>query len=151
VRVLVIGDCHGGRALGLMSSLVRSFFFGGTIYSWACGSRTIPTLDSLAGSIAPGATVAVVFSYGELDVRMHCEKWCLANSEPCADGNRVDKVREEEPCAEQRCSATAASLAAAMVQSVRNSVSCLRCARVIPIVLAVPPASDEGSNPKVSP
>ena len=117
--ILSIGDCHGGRTLRLLSSAVESHFFGGSIYSWVSGQRELPPLRGLLRRRSGPRVVVAVFSYGEIDCRCHNAKW-------------ADDVEGQ--------------LAAPYVDKVRQYVSesCSRRLRVLPIVLAVPPATDEG-------
>lgn len=81
-RVLALGDCHGGRSLCLFSSLVRSLFYGGSIYSWAVNKkRSLPPLKEVLQKSdvtrfrnEPDAKLVVVFSYGEIDCRCHAQE-----------------------------------------------------------------------------
>ena len=79
-RILAIGDCHGGKALGLFSTLVRSHFEGGSMYSWVHGKRSLPPVESVlvkSDRRGPGVVV-IAFSYGEIDCRCHARTEALA-------------------------------------------------------------------------
>ena len=85
-RIICIGDCHT-RSSQLMSPLAKSFFYGGSIYSWACETtsgriRKVPPLASLLSRQdkdrilgGSGRSLLVIWSYGEIDVRMHSSLW----------------------------------------------------------------------------
>ena len=126
-RILAIGDCHGGKALGLFSTLVRSHFEGGSMYSWVHGKRSLPPVESVlvkSDRRGPGVVV-IAFSYGEIDCRCHARTEALAAPDALA---RAYVSRIE---------AYAADAAAALG------------ARVVAVALAVPPASDQGrDNPR---
>jgi len=121
-RILAVGDCHGGRTLCRLSSNVLSCFHGGSIYTWVTGKREIPALARLVGSVQRG-TYVVVFSYGEIDCRCHASKF-------------KDHVE---------------MLSMPYAATIRAYVDAFGAAshgvRVFPIVLAVPPATDQGYNP----
>jgi len=121
-RILAIGDCHGSRTLCRLSRKVLSCFHGGSIYSWVSGRRSIPSLSELAGPVH-ACTYVVVFSYGEIDCRCHAAKF-------------KDDV--------EMLSMPYAATIRAYVDSFVNAFD---GARVVPIVLAVPPATDQGYNP----
>ena len=126
-RILAIGDCHGGKALGLFSTLVRSHFEGGSMYSWVHGKRSLPPLESVlvkSDRRGPGVVV-VAFSYGEIDCR------CQARPEALAAPDALARAYVS------RIEAYAADAAATLG------------ARVVAVALAVPPASDQGrDNPR---
>lgn len=133
--VLVVGDCHGGRALALATGCVRTQFCGGTIFSWAVAKqRQLPNFTRLLRPPArrDGNTAAnsqqhklsfCVFSFGELDVRCHSDKWLGL------DGGTTGAAR----------------LASAYVEAAQRLVASVddRC---VAVLLAVPPPSSEGAN-----
>ena len=155
-RVLALGDCHGGRALSLFSALLRSRFYGGSAFSWAVGSRgaapmrQLPPLEQVLGRdarllrAAERGALVLVMSYGEIDVRCHAAKWC---------GEEAGAEAEAEAGAEVGGGASPDRLARAYVARVRQYVREYAAAapgnsavRVLPLLLAVPPASDQGHN-----
>lgn len=134
--VLVVGDCHGGRALALATGCLRTQFCGGTIFSWAVAQqRQLPDFTRLLRPPARrdgNSESAVsrqrklsfcVFSFGELDVRCHSAKWLGP------DGGATGAAR-------------LASAYAAAAQRYVASVD----DRCVAILLAVPPPSEEGAN-----
>ena len=133
-RVLVVGDCHGGRALALASNLVRSQFCGGTVFSWAVSQqRELPPLrpllrpparrDGLPVISRDSKLAFCVFSYGELDVRCHAAKWHRGTP------------------------GGARSLATSYVRAAQREVAAVD-AYCVAIILAVPPPSDQKDNPR---
>jgi hypothetical protein len=140
-KVLVVGDCHGGRALALAVGCLRSHFCGGTIHSWAVsGQRQLQGVEvrlrpparrdggSVSGGSQPGRKLSFcVFSFGEIDVRCHSAKWFCGS-----DGGAAGSER----------------LASAYVVAARRTVASAgdHC---VAVLLAVPPPSEEGcNNPK---
>ena len=134
--VLVVGDCHGGRALALATGCLRTQFCGGTIFSWAVAKqRHLPDFTRLLrpparrdGNDEPANNQQrklsfCVFSFGELDVRCHSDKWLGL------DGGATGAVR----------------LASAYVVAAQRLVASVddRC---VAVILAVPPPSSEGAN-----
>ena len=131
--IVVVGDCHGGRALQLMSPLVRPFFYGGTIHSLCVEARpekrrVLQPLSTLVGSIPGGSTLALIVSYGELDCRMHAGKWHIAE-----DRSGVEVL--------------ATSLVATTFSYAQEAADALKV-HIIPVFLAVPPPGNTGDNPK---
>eukprot|EP01046_Picozoa_sp_COSAG06_P011147 COSAG06_NODE_628_length_13649_cov_20.848930_12_plen_455_part_00 len=140
-KVLVVGDCHGGRALALAVGCLRSHFCGGTIHSWAVsGQRQLQGIEARlrpparreGGSVSSGSRPRrkfsfCVFSFGEIDVRCHSAKWFCGS-----DGGAAGSER----------------LASAYVVAARHTVATVgdHC---VAVLLAVPPPSEEGcNNPK---
>ena len=131
IEIMSVGDCHGGRTTRLLSSDVRVHFYGGCIFTWIHGGRHVPALMSLLPRRVPSApsprTIVVIFSYGEIDCRCHFAKW-----QDDDDG-----------------------LASPYVAKVRTYVdectSALGRYLVLPIVLAVPPATEQGDRSTVAP
>jgi len=129
-RILAIGDCHAGRTFSHLSGFVRSRFYGGSIYSWVNGSRSIPPLKDLIGmslSMLHGKRLVIIFSYGEIDVRCHSPKWRGKSAE----------------------------LALAYVRQVYSYLSefmehsTTKCFEILAILLAIPPPTDKKKhNPK---
>lgn len=108
----------------LFSAMTEVHFHGGCIYSWIAGKRHIPALSSIT-RCAQGCIV--VFSYGEIDCRCHANKFS----------------REVHGLAEPYARAVRTyveSYTAFLHKSQQE-------AQVVPIVLAVPPATDQGYNP----
>ncbi|KAH8044402.1 hypothetical protein JL722_14722 [Aureococcus anophagefferens] len=123
-RILAIGDCHGGKALGLFLTLVRSHFEGGSMYSWVHGKRSLPPVESVlvkSDRRGPGVVV-IAFSYGEIDCRCHARTEALAAPDALSGvTSRIEATPRARP----------------------------RSARVVAVALAVPPASDQGrDNPR---
>ena len=147
--ILIVGDCHGGRCINpSFSPLVRSYFFGGSIYSWACRpQRTVPPLTDLlpkrdSRPSANKKAVAVIWSYGEVDVRCHSSMWFR---------NSRNEIQEKEKH-RSAIGDSAVSLARAYINKVQKEIEkCTRNlnTRVITILLAVPPASNQGENKRV--
>lgn len=158
-RILVLGDCHGGRVLCLYSSLVRSSAYGGSIFSWCVRpSRVVPPLREVLGrdhralvtAMSPprgdeitgrDKTLVLVMSYGEIDVRCHSLKWSNdvdAGSSKLANAY-IAKTRDYVREYLDELSVTSADGV--------DSGTMPRVA-VCVIILAVPPPSDQGHNPK---
>jgi hypothetical protein len=101
------------------------------VHTWVTGKRSLPTLRSLvrAQRNSTARLVVVVFSYGEIDCRCHAAKW--HEQADALARQYVAKIREycDEFCA-----------AGPPPAGQRRSA-------VLPLVLAVPPASDEGDTP----
>mmetsp|Transcript_11194 Transcript_11194/g.13997 ORF Transcript_11194/g.13997 Transcript_11194/m.13997 type:complete len:333 (+) Transcript_11194:86-1084(+) len=134
VRVLSIGDCHGGRCLHLFSGLVRTRFYGGSVFSWANGVRYVPPLTEILGRdlkllrnshMEQQNKLVVIFSYGEIDVRCHSSKWKFAIVLARQYVAKVQGYVQE------------------FIETFGNEGI-----RVFPLLLAVPPASNQGHNPK---
>ena len=134
--VLVVGDCHGGRALALATGCVRTQFCGGTIFSWAVAQqRQLPDFTRLlrpsarrdgnseSGNSRRRKLSFCVFSFGELDVRCHSAKWLGL------DGGATGAAR---------LASAYATAAQRFVASVDD--------RCVAVLLAVPPPSEEGAN-----
>lgn len=128
-RVVAVGDCHGGRALGpRFSRRSRSYFAGGTAHAWASGRRDVAPLARLLKKSdrndlsAAGARLVLVLSYGEIDVRCHAAK--TASWATLADAY---------------VAAVAAYAAAAAADL---------AAPVLAVLLPAPPPSDATANPR---
>ena len=121
LNLLSIGDCHGGRTTQWLSRDVESHFFTGSIFSWISGKRSLPSLRSLLRNRSTGPRLTVtIFSYGEVDCRCHSTKWQSDDDD---------------------------ALATPYVSRIREYVAeCCRggCHTMLPIVLAVPPATGKG-------
>lgn len=166
-RIICIGDCHT-RSSQLMSPLAKSFFYGGSIYSWACETtsgriRKVPPLASLLSRQdkdrilgGSGRSLLVIWSYGEIDVRMHSSLWREKSDGMDACALRGEK-EEGEPAGSTALSLTRgyvrAVLAAAaacreslLVDDVRQEAS--REVNVLSVILAVPPPTAGGQNLK---
>lgn len=117
-RIVVLGDCHGCRTACLLSNLVVSHFTGCSAYSWVSGRHNAPSLRSLLGTAARGRAAVLLLSFGEIDCRVHSEKW------------------DHDP----------ESLSTPYVNHICDYISkfaeCQPSCRVFPVVLAVPPAAD---------
>jgi hypothetical protein len=175
LRIVVIGDCHGGRTVNLMSPLVASFFYGGTIFSWVAGKRSLPYMSNFIESFKPtmlhssrcssssscSNKVAIVFSYGEVDVRMHAAKWFKSTAQRCyGDCSYLDDDGDKavEELEQQHVSFTLPSSPMALARGYVNKVleyvneiddSCSNIAKIVPIILAIPPPSNARDNPQV--
>jgi len=120
VSVLALGDCHASRTVSFLTSLHHAQFIGGSIYSWIVGKREVPPLHSLCS--CGGRFLVLVISYGAIDCRCHSSKWAenpQSLSEPYV-AKVLDYIKEFNEWAPR--------------------------IHVIPIILAVPPTTEQVPN-----
>lgn len=120
VSVLAVGDCHASRSVCLLTSHYDAQFFGGAIFSWISGKRKVPPLHSLYSGAS--RFLVLLLSYGAIDCRCHSSKWA-GNPESLSEPY-VEKVSDY----------------------ITEFNRCVPRVRVIPIVLAVPPTTEQVNN-----
>ena len=119
-----IGDSHGGKYLfQSMSPRVRCHFIAGTMHTFATGRRVVDLRK-----LGIRSEQAVLFSYGEIDVRCHVE--------------RLAKIRD---CG---FDAVISALVALYIKEILRLVQDFRD-ELVAFALAVPPPSDLNENPRV--
>lgn len=108
--------------------------------------REIPSLDTLI-DLKDEERIVIIICYGELDVRMHASKWF-----DVSDRSGVDRLAEA--LVTRLLLLFVACLAflprfLSQVQAAVRAVNVIHRYALAIIILAVPPPSDTGFNPKV--